>query len=101
MGCGHSDTLPMREGHCYEDTAAVVLDNLAQLNVTQVDLTLLHSPPCVPNVSWAGRNITTQCLYLHARDAVTRFMLYCAYSLLQLAARGSHCDVPMLCSVCT
>ena len=48
--CGHSI---VREGHCYADTLAAFDQNLAQLNVSAVELTLIHSPPCVPNSSWA------------------------------------------------
>lgn len=51
-GCGNSRTIPVRQGHCFADTLAVVERNLVELSAPVVDLTLLHSPPCVPNASW-------------------------------------------------
>ena len=48
--CGHS---AVRHGHCYEDSLAAFNQNLQQLNVEHLDLTLIHSPPCVPNSTWA------------------------------------------------
>lgn len=48
--CGHS---AVRSGNCYVDTLAVFNQNLQQLNVEKLDLTLIHSPPCVPNSTWA------------------------------------------------
>ncbi len=51
--CGHSTITPVLEGHCYNGTVGAFQQNLQQLNVSQVDLTLLHAPPCVPNSSWA------------------------------------------------
>ncbi len=51
--CGHSTITPVLEGHCYNGTVGAFQQNLQQLNVPQVDLTLLHAPPCVPNSSWA------------------------------------------------
>ena len=48
--CGHSI---VRDGHCYEDTQAAFTQNLQQLDVAYVDMTLIHAPPCVPNSSWA------------------------------------------------
>ena len=48
--CGHSI---VRDGHCYEDTQAAFMQNLQQLDVAYVDMTLIHAPPCVPNSSWA------------------------------------------------
>ena len=64
--CGHSIITPIPEGHCYTGSVAAFEDNLEQLNVTQVDLTLLHSPPCVPNSTWAD----PQCLWPDQPDAV-------------------------------
>ena len=54
--CGHSI---VRDGHCYEDTLAAFDQNLAQLNTSSVELTLIHSPPCVPNSAWADK----QCVW--------------------------------------
>jgi 2,5-diketo-D-gluconate reductase A len=48
--CGHSI---IRDGHCYNDTLAAFEQNLKQLNTSVVDMTLIHSPPCVPNSGWA------------------------------------------------
>ena len=48
--CGHSI---IRNGHCFEDTLAAFNQNLKQLNLSQVDMTLIHAPPCVPNSGWA------------------------------------------------
>jgi diketogulonate reductase-like aldo/keto reductase len=48
--CGHSI---VRHGHCYEDSLAAFTQNLEQLNTSYVDMTLIHSPPCVPNSTWA------------------------------------------------
>ena len=54
--CGHSI---VREKHCYEDTLAAFHQNLQQLDVDAVDATLIHSPPCVPNSTWAD----AECLW--------------------------------------
>jgi diketogulonate reductase-like aldo/keto reductase len=55
-GCGNSiasvDGVDVLPPSCYNDTLAVVDQNLKLLNVETVDLTLLHSPPCVPNAPW-------------------------------------------------
>ena len=51
--CGHSIITPILQGKCFSDSLAAVDQNLEQLGVEQVDLTLLHSPPCVPNSTWA------------------------------------------------
>ena len=48
--CGHSI---VRHKHCYEDSVAAFNQNLFQLDVESVDMTLIHSPPCVPNSTWA------------------------------------------------
>lgn len=48
--CGHS---VVRNGHCHNDTLKAFEQNLKQLNMKVVDLTLIHSPPCVPNTTWA------------------------------------------------
>jgi 2,5-diketo-D-gluconate reductase A len=48
--CGHS---VVREHHCYEDTLTVLAQNLQQLDMPFVDMTLIHAPPCVPNSGWA------------------------------------------------
>ena len=48
--CGHSI---IRHGHCHNDTLAVFEQNLQQLGVESVDMTLIHAPPCVPNSGWA------------------------------------------------
>ena len=50
--CGHSI---VRQGHCHEDTLAAFEQNLQQLGMLSVDMTLIHSPPCVPNSSWADQ----------------------------------------------
>jgi diketogulonate reductase-like aldo/keto reductase len=36
---------PVRKGHCYNDTIARVEEDLQLLNITEVDLMLLHWPP--------------------------------------------------------
>ena len=54
--CGHSI---VREGHCYDDTIASFAQNLQQLNVDAVDMTLLHAPPCAPHSTWAD----AQCVW--------------------------------------
>jgi|EP00037_Helgoeca_nana_P023255 2,5-diketo-D-gluconate reductase A len=64
--CGHSIITPVRSGHCYNDTLAAFEQNLEQLDVSIVDLTLIHSPPCVPNSSWAD----PQCMWPDQPDAV-------------------------------
>ena len=64
--CGNSRITPLYEGHCYNESIAAFEQNLAQLGVAVVDLTLLHSPPCVPNSSWAA----PQCLWPDQPDAV-------------------------------
>ena len=64
--CGHSIITPVRPGHCYNDTLAAFEQNLVQLNVSSVDLTLIHSPPCIPNSTWAD----PQCMWPDQPDAV-------------------------------
>ena len=53
-GCGNSvdPRSPVRLGSCYHDTLAVFEASLRELGVASVDLTLLHSPPCVPGAPW-------------------------------------------------
>ena len=53
-GCGNSvdPRSPILRGSCYRDTLKVFDDSLSELGVERVDLTLLHSPPCVPGASW-------------------------------------------------
>jgi 2,5-diketo-D-gluconate reductase A len=48
--CGHSI---VREGHCHDDTLDAFEQNLQQLAMPSVDMTLIHAPPCVPKSSWA------------------------------------------------
>ena len=57
--CGHSIITPLLEGHCFNQSLAAFEQNLRQLRVPSVDLTLLHSPPCVLNSTWAD----PQCVY--------------------------------------
>jgi diketogulonate reductase-like aldo/keto reductase len=64
--CGHSRITPLYEGHCYNESLAAFDQNLAQLGTDYVDLTLLHSPPCVPNSTWAD----PQCMWPDQPDAV-------------------------------
>jgi len=64
--CGHSIITPVRQGHCYNDTLAAFAQNLVQLDTAVVDITLIHSPPCVPNSSWAD----PQCMWPDQPDAV-------------------------------
>merc|ERR1711990_253716 len=42
-GCGTAKSVRM--GHCYEDTKAVLEENLRQLNMSYVDAVIVHSPP--------------------------------------------------------
>jgi diketogulonate reductase-like aldo/keto reductase len=53
-GCGNAVDArsPVLQGSCFNDTLAVHADNLALLNASAVDLTLLHAPPCVPGAPW-------------------------------------------------
>eukprot|EP00040_Diaphanoeca_grandis_P034868 m.217771 g.217771 ORF g.217771 m.217771 type:complete len:347 (-) comp33245_c0_seq3:2171-3211(-) len=64
--CGHSIITPVREGHCYNDTLNAFQQNLEQLEVETVDLTLIHSPPCVLNASWSDG----KCYWPDQPDAV-------------------------------
>lgn len=48
--CGHSI---VRDGHCFEDSLRAFDQNLKELATEYIDLMLIHSPPCVPNSSWA------------------------------------------------
>jgi diketogulonate reductase-like aldo/keto reductase len=64
--CGHSRITPLYEGHCYNESLAAFDQNLVQLNTDFVDLTLLHSPPCIPNSTWAD----SQCMWPDQPDAV-------------------------------
>ena len=70
--CGHSLITPVLEGHCYNGTLFAFEQNLQQLDVPQVDLTLLHAPPCVPNSTWAD----AQCMWPDQPDAVRSFLVY-------------------------
>ena len=56
----------MYNGHCYNQSLAAFDQNLVQLNTTVVDMTLLHSPPCIPNSTWADPN----CMWPDQPDAV-------------------------------
>ena len=53
-GCGNSvdRRSPVLQGSCYHDTHAVFAASLRELGVEQVDLALLHAPPCVPGANW-------------------------------------------------
>ena len=53
-GCGNSvdPRSPILKASCYEDTKKVFAASLQELGVDKVDLTLLHSPPCVPGATW-------------------------------------------------
>ena len=53
-GCGNSvdPRSPILKESCYEDTRSVFSKSLEELGVEKVDLTLLHSPPCVPGAPW-------------------------------------------------
>ena len=64
--CGNSRITPLYEGHCYNESLAAFDDNLKALNTSYVDLTLLHSPPCIPNSTWAD----PQCMWPDQPDAV-------------------------------
>ena len=64
--CGNSRITPLYEGHCYNQSLAAFDENLVQLETSYVDLTLLHSPPCIPNSSWADPN----CMWPDQPDAV-------------------------------
>lgn len=52
--CGNSvdPRSPVLAGHCFNGTVAAFNQNLEQLRVSRVDLTLIHGPPCVPGASW-------------------------------------------------
>lgn len=64
--CGASIITPVRQGHCYQDTIKAFQQNLEQLQVSQLDLVLLHSPPCVFNSTWAD----PMCVWPDQPDAV-------------------------------
>ena len=53
-GCGNSvdPRSPVLQGSCHHDTLRVFQESLKELEVDQVDLVLLHSPPCVPGAPW-------------------------------------------------
>ena len=72
--CGHSILQPVRPGYCHDDTLAAFDANLAQLRTSYVDLTLIHSPPCVPNASW----VEGPCLWPDQPDAVYPHQCNCA-----------------------
>ena len=75
-GCGNSidPRSPIRRGTCLQDTLDVFHKSLDELGVTKVDLTLLHSPPCVPGAPWVhGRDDGStpgQCIGHPAQDLV-------------------------------
>ena len=48
-GCGSPDSGVI---DCYNDTLKKFEENLALLRAPQVDLTMLHAPPCIPNAPW-------------------------------------------------
>lgn len=54
QGCGNSlePETPVRLGRCFDDTLDRVAQDLKELDVSQADLMLLHSPPCLLNASW-------------------------------------------------
>jgi diketogulonate reductase-like aldo/keto reductase len=64
--CGHSLITPIYQHHCYGQSLKAFDDNLHELATDQVDLTLLHSPPCVLNSTWAD----PQCYWPDQPDAV-------------------------------
>jgi diketogulonate reductase-like aldo/keto reductase len=64
--CGNSRITPLYQGHCYNESLAAFDQNLVQLNTDYVDITLLHSPPCVPNSTWAD----PQCMWPDQPDSV-------------------------------
>jgi len=53
-GCGNSvdERSPVLRDACGEGTLAAFEQNLRELRVPWVDLTLLHSPPCLPGAAW-------------------------------------------------
>lgn len=48
-GCGSPESAVI---HCFNDTLRKFNQNLELLGTQQVDLTLLHAPPCIPNAPW-------------------------------------------------
>ena len=64
--CGNSRITPLYEGHCYNQSILAFQQNLDQLNVDVVDLTMIHAPPCVLNSTWAD----PKCYWPDQPDAV-------------------------------
>jgi diketogulonate reductase-like aldo/keto reductase len=64
--CGNSRITPLYEGHCYNQSLQAFQQNLVQLNVDFVDLTMIHAPPCVLNSTWAD----PKCYWPDQPDAV-------------------------------
>lgn len=50
-GCGDASNSPIINGNCFNDTLKMFDLNLQQLGV-RPNLTILHSPPCVPSAKW-------------------------------------------------
>ena len=72
-GCGNSvdPRSPVLQGSCYRDTLAVTESSLRELGVSQVDLLLLHAPPCVPGAPWVEECMgvpTEDLVYPHGID---------------------------------
>ena len=74
-GCGNSvdPRSPVRRGSCYRDSLAVFYASLTELGVDRVDLTLLHSPPCVPGARW-----NEGCIGNPAQDLVYPRLCHCS-----------------------
>ncbi|KAL1524736.1 hypothetical protein AB1Y20_019619 [Prymnesium parvum] len=79
-GCGASVDPRSRilSSNCFNGTYEAVLRNLEELGVERVDLTLLHSPPCVAGAAWVqpapgwpggcGGNPAADLIYPHRCD---------------------------------
>lgn len=74
--CGHSIITPVLPGNCFNGTLAAFHQNLEQLNLEVVDLTLIHAPPCIPNSSWAD----PACMWPDQPDAIYPQHCNCAAS---------------------
>ena len=74
--CGNSvdPRSPVLEGHCFNQTLTVFNQNLEQLEVGAVDLTLIHGPPCIPNASW----VNGSCMGNPAEDLIYPHQCNCA-----------------------
>lgn len=71
--CGNSRITPLYNGHCYNQSLAAFDQNLVQLNTTVVDMTLLHSPPCIPNSTWADPNCMWPPVAVHVQLQSTKY----------------------------